>query len=112
MKFNKVLTLILRLMCGIGIVIPFWYLLVNFVFVVAVGQDPLFDLGNNYVMKHSYVYYLPEKKKENLYIAKRVIAEKVHKTHLPALLNDINRLVMFKTVRIGYEFILFPYIDS
>jgi len=30
-------------------------------------------------MKHSYVYYLPEKKKENLYIAKRVIAEKVHK---------------------------------
>jgi hypothetical protein len=48
---------ILRIACGVGVVLLMWQPLVNITFQVAAGQDPDFHLGGNYIMTHRLIYY-------------------------------------------------------
>jgi len=51
METQKRLMLILRFTIGLIIVLLIWIPITNFVFVVAQGQDPSFDLGSGYEMR-------------------------------------------------------------
>jgi hypothetical protein len=85
---------VLRVLAGVAIVLPFWYLFVNFVFTMALAPDPEFDLGDNYIMIHRHVYYVPAKGAERYYyMSERVVAEKVREFALsdPWLLGTTER---------------------
>jgi hypothetical protein len=94
MKPRKLLMFVLRVLAGVAVVLPFWYLFVNFVFAMALAPDPEFDFGDNYIMVHRHVYYVPAKGAERYWhMSERVVAEKVREFALsqPWLLGTTER---------------------
>ncbi|MHC4110691.1 MAG: hypothetical protein ACYSUY_06435 [Planctomycetota bacterium] len=79
MVSKKVLTFILRFLCGVALVLLFWWFFPKVVFAFAVGQDPTFDMGDNYIMVHRQVYYTSPEEMEDYPSGRNIIAEQVHK---------------------------------
>jgi len=65
-----------RVLGGVAIILPFWYVFVNLVFAFSLGQDPNFDLGDNYIVTHRLLYYR-SKAEAGYYIEERVIDDPI-----------------------------------
>ena len=116
---------IVRVFCGVAVVLAFWYVFVNLVFVFSIGQDPNFDLGDNYIASHRLIY----RRSATYYIEERVIDEavtefafsgpwlvgktkngKTHEVHYPLSKDQLQTVTGIDTSSLDMETDFGPYV--